>query len=465
MSIKALIASILASLSLFPSTKIPNKPQVSETPIDYNNAISAEDYEGYSFRILSRPNSVSDQYIENPSGDIVDDAIYKRNKQVEDLFNIQIISTASSKNGFETDAMNAILAGDDAYDAVFAHSSAAFSYAVQGAVLNINDISSIHTEKPWWSQSFVDSCTVNDKLYALAGDISLQDTSMASCMFFNKRIFDEVGYEFPYYLASEGKWTFDEFQKLAKHGVINISNGKITNPNNFCYGFVTNEWQSPITVLYAGGSRIYDKDDENILELTLNNSRTSEIFKNYFEFIDSDYNLLCTDEELNDYDLFYNGHAAFRDGFLADAQKLREMNDNFGIVPLPKFKDSDSYATIVSQDANLVVIPVTVSNPERTGNIMEALCAIGSRDVIPTFFDKISKTKFSVDEESREMLNIIKDSIVYDLGYMSVSPFSDIGHKLAISEDRDFLREYAKNESDSLQKLHQFNVYYGDSED
>ena len=81
--------------------------------------------------------------------------------------------------------------GSAAYDVIFAHSRAAFAYAVQGAGYNIHDIETIHMDMPWWSKNINDNCTVNGKLYVLDGDISLSGLSNSMCLLFNKRIFDE----------------------------------------------------------------------------------------------------------------------------------------------------------------------------------------------------------------------------------------------------------------------------------
>ena len=37
-------------------------------------------------------------------------------------------------------------------------------------------------------------------------------------MFFNKNLFDELGFDYPYELVKDGEWTFDEFAYLAKKG-------------------------------------------------------------------------------------------------------------------------------------------------------------------------------------------------------------------------------------------------------
>ena len=185
--------------------------------IDYEADLSTERFDGYNFRMLVRKGSMAQQYLEEDSEDLVESKVYQRNKLVEDRFGITITATESSGN-YETDALNAILAGDDAYDVIFPHSRAAFNYAVQGSVYNVHDIESIHLDKPWWFKDIVESCTVNGRLYVLDGDMNVGSLSSAMCLFFNKRIFDELGFDYPYDLVRDGEWTFDEFAYYAKKG-------------------------------------------------------------------------------------------------------------------------------------------------------------------------------------------------------------------------------------------------------
>lgn len=106
-------------------------------------------------------------------------------------------------------------------------------------------------------------------------------------------------------------------------------------------------------------------------------------------------------------------------------------------------------------------MPITTSDPERTGSIIEALCAIGSRDVVPAFYNVSLKTKYSRDTESEEMIDIIRDSIIYDIGYVSGGTFQSIGRDLARSTTHDFSSTYAASESIALSKLKDFNKAYG----
>lgn len=442
--------------------------QSSETDpdaeIDYESDLSTESYDGYEFRMLVRKGATKDQYFEEPPEDVVDDAIYRRNKQVEEKYGITITAAESSHNNYETDALNSILAGDDAYDIIFTHSRAAFAYAVQGAAYNVHEIETIHLDKPWWSQNIVESCTLNGRLYVLDGDISINGLSNAMCILFNKRIFDELGYDYPYELVRDGEWTFDEFAYLAKKGGDDLNGDGVMNPEDDQFGFTTSEWNGPINILYTGGQKIYDKNEEGRLELTLYSNKTVEIFDEFFSLMDNEACFLHFTEGNINYtgpDIFSSGRSMMSTGSLGSAKGLRNMDDDFGIIPYPKFDEDDEYATVINGAAPLIVIPITVSDVNRTGAIIEALCAYGSRDVVPAFYDVSLKTKYARDDESEEMMDIVRASIVYDIGYVAGGPLQSVGRDIAKTTTRDFASFYASKESSAQISVEEFNEDYG----
>lgn len=425
--------------------------------------IEIEDMDGYNFRIFTRKGMTSDQYNEDQTGDVINDAVYKRNETVKGLFNIDITAVESSSDDSSTVVLNNILAGDDEYDIILPHSRTAFQYATQrGALVNFLEVDTIDLSQDWWSQDIIDSCNVNNNLYVLDGDIQTHRLKYAFTMYFNKRIFDDLGLEYPYQMVKNGTWTFDEFSKLVKQGSKDLNGDGLLDQKSDQFGYYTRDWFGPIQVLYSGGQRIYSKDATGTPKLSLNSAKTIEIFSKFFELANSDNVFMQLDKErMADEDLFAAGRAMFADRDLGAAQELRSMDDEFGILPWPKFTQSDEYATVVNGHASLLIMPTTVEDYNKTGKVIEALCAIGNRDVIPAFYDVSLKTKFARDVESEEMIDIIKNSLIYDLGYVSGGTFQSAGYDLAHQTNPDFASYYAQNESLALSKLGEFLESYG----
>lgn len=434
--------------------------------IDYDADLSTKRFDGYEYRMFI-PKGNQDSYApEEEQSEIVTDAIYKRNKQIEEKYGITITTVEQSSNGYNSSGLNAILAGDDMCDIIFTHSRSAFIYAVQGAAYNINDIESIHTDKAWWYKDAVDTFDVNGYLYVIDGDIT-KSFGQAMALVFNKRIFDDLGFDYPYETVRDGDWTFDEFAYYVKKGGADLDGNGVIEPEYDQYGFWTGEWAAPINILYAGGQKIYDKNDEGLMELSLYSNKTVDIFDEFFSLMDNEACFVQFTEgkiNYNGEDPFKAGRVMITSGSLGSASGLRAMDDDFGIIPFPKFDSDDEYTTAINGAAPLVVIPITVSDIERTGAITEALCAYSAKDVIPGFYEKSLKTKYSRDDDSEEMMDIIKDSIIYDIGYLAGNSLESVGRDISKSGGTDFSSFYSARESSVKTQVNKFNEDYAHAE-
>ena len=465
--IMCLIIALVCAAAVMTSCKDEKKKGknsdiFTNADLSYLDHIEIEDMDGYNFRMLVRPGGgmMEDQYVESESGDIISNAVYRRNEMVKELFNIEITAVKSNATKAD-DALNTILAGDDQFDIILPHSRAAFSYAVQNTLVNFNDIKTIDMSKEWWSKDIIDSASINGYLYVLDGDIQTHRLEYAFAMYFNKRIFDELGLDYPYQMAIDGTWTFDAFSKLVKQGAKDLNGDGLMNPGDDQYGYYTWPAYGPIEVLYSGGQRIYAKNSKGVPELTLNSNKTVEIFSKYFALCKSEDVYLKPSAVSVKEDLFTAGRAMFADKDLGSAKGMRSMNDDFGILPWPKFSDNDEYKTVINGHASLLVMPITVKDPDKSGKIIEALCAVGNKNVIPAFYDVSLKTKFSRDYESEAMIDIIRNSLIYDLGYISGGTFQSCGSTLADLSNPDFASYYAANESRALSDLDNFLSSYG----
>jgi len=97
--------------------------------------------------------------------------------------------------------------------------------------------------------------------------------------------------------------------------------------------------------------------------------------------------------------------------------QMRAMEADFGIIPFPKADETqDRYLTRTGSAGWLKIPPTHALDPVRTSIIMEALAAESRNTTVPAFKETSLRTKFARDDESAEMINLIYDNIVLDLG-------------------------------------------------
>jgi len=98
--------------------------------------------------------------------------------------------------------------------------------------------------------------------------------------------------------------------------------------------------------------------------------------------------------------------------------ELRNFDCNFGILPNPKFDETQTeyYNEVHPWCSTAISIPTSSPDLERTGIILEALTGESYYTLLPAYYDISLKNKFMRDEESGQMLDLIFSTKCYDLG-------------------------------------------------
>ena len=90
---------------------------------------------------------------------------------------------------------------------------------------------------------------------------------------------------------------------------------------------------------------------------------------------------------------------------------------DYGIVPYPKLDDSqgDYYSGYTDR---YFFIPFNCPDKEYVGTILESMSAEGYRQVTPAYFEVALKNRYTKDETSKEMVDLIKKSMILDFAYV-----------------------------------------------
>ncbi len=90
------------------------------------------------------------------------------------------------------------------------------------------------------------------------------------------------------------------------------------------------------------------------------------------------------------------------------------MQDDFGIVPMPKYDaEQEQYYSKTDQYGLLFGVPVSASNLDRVGEIMEYMAWLSNDTVLPAYYEVNLKDKKIRDARASEMLDLIKNSRFY----------------------------------------------------
>jgi hypothetical protein len=384
------------------------------------------DYGGYEFKIwtsnwfnttLEGRQAPEEEQIGEP----INDALYIRDRLVEDKYNIKIAYSIHDPdpNNFASQASKSVKAGDNSFDfAMGDMMNVTKTLAQTGVICNFNEIPNVDLTKEWWSKYAIRDLTINGRFYFPTGDISARFPGSQVMMFFNKQMCADMGLEYPYQLVLEGKWTLDNFQNMIK-GKTRDLNGDGQFKREDSYGFLGNA--SGYNLFRSCGEAIVKVIDGNPA-FNVINERSISIMETLTGFMgNTDY--MYYESGFASYDeipMFKENRLIFLLQTGTNASLYRDMEADFGIIPLPKFDEAQSeyYAFCQAWGSAAVCVPQTNENIERTGMIIEALAAAGKYTSTPAAYDITLKRKYMRDDDSEKMLDIIVAGSCYDLAMM-----------------------------------------------
>ena len=390
-----------------------------------------KDYGGYEFAIIANDKSWSghwfsrDIYVEAENGDTIDDAVYYRNRAIEEKYNVKIKGAFSANQ--LNDAKKSIKAADDSYDVLSIPMQGCTSaLAQEGMLIDLKKAPYIDLEKPWWDQRANQQLSIGNRLLFSISDLLVIDKDALFIFLFSKDVIQEHDLEDPYQIVREGKWTVDKMWEMGKTVTQDLNGDGIMDDSDK-YALVTQTHCMHGNVVGAGHF-VITKDENDMPILNITDPIIEESYSKWIEIINDRTNSIVAQDWQHKYtgdtiwdqqlDMLMEKRALWLYTGMNRVTMLREAECNFGILPDPKHSESQGeyYNAVYAGCTTAISIPVTASDIERTGIVLEALTAESYYTLRPAYYDISLKSKLMRDDESGEMLDLIFATRCYDLG-------------------------------------------------
>ena len=325
-------------------------------------------------------------YVEEQTGDIVDDAIFNRNQQVCERLNVnfdffEIPGAWANRDSFNQTIQSSILAGDGAYDILAGYSMCIASISASGLLQDLASTEYLDFDQPWWSDSLIE---MSQGVYSdLDGDGK-------------KSTGDRFGTVLPYIYI-------DAFYFSSGLNTTNIVKGV-----------------PQISADYSG-ERV-----QNLLEYLCG------------QMHNTDDNYLAPDT-IDERNTFMHGNTLFGIHNLNFAKgNLRDVNFDYGILPMPKYDEAQSeYCTITGFPYSLYSIPLDAPDADMSSAVLEAMASASYREVSPALFEVAMKVKYTTDDDSARMYDLIRETIMFDFGRVFTDNLDSLTYGLFRNAVRD----------------------------
>ncbi len=403
-------------------------PEDAETKPDQLATLERVDFGGADYTLLCREEKEYEMFAEAEIGEPVNDAVYKRNQRVSEYYNINFATHAipgvsKHRDSFLTHVRNSVLGADKAYDAIAAHLTFFATAAMEGHLMNLYNLDGMDLANPWWASGFVDSNTVNGKLYLTTGDLAFSMYESLYAVFFSKQLAEDHSLPDLYALVDDGGWTMEklgEYSKLVSRDV----NGDSKFDNADSYGLITNHHCARV-FLTTLDLPIMARNSEDTYDFVFENDRTFNAYEMVYNLLynSGDSVFLSKPAEDTDYTemlaMFADNRALFYTGTFEYTSQMRVMDMEFGIIPFPKYDENqEDYITHAYGGTSVISVPAVVKDEVMSAMILEALSAESGATTIPAFYDNVLQTKFVRDDNSARMLEMIANNVYFDFGYI-----------------------------------------------
>ena len=379
------------------------------------------DFGGINFNIVYPTWSmyVSYYFAEEEIGDQMNDAIFRRTRNVEERFNITIVPIAPGYIGtIAPTVQRSVRAGSDDYHMALTHCiDGVVPLATGGYVWDWNRMPIVNFEKPWWNQRMNETMSIEGALLTAVSDFIIFDPNV---IYFNKRMAVDYDLGDIYQLVHDGIWTWEKLTQLARVVSRDLDGNGIFDENDQ-FGFVTHVGWMMDSALQAANIFITRIGDDGVPVANLNHERFGRLVTTLHELLwVGDQTFIGSWDANNLDDVFESqvpmssDRVLFHVDPLSAGKRYRAFEVEFGILPFPKLDVYQEEYLSLSWNG-FMMIPNTADG-EFVGAVSEALAAESHRLTVPAYQDVLLTSKIARDEESAYMLDIIFAGAVYDFG-------------------------------------------------
>ena len=400
----------------------------------------------------------------------VNDAVYERNKAVEERLNVTIVSVAeASNNAYDVveKAAKAVRANLDDYDVLASSCYVATNESLNSTFADMRKSLYIDFDQPWWSQGFNEVMEYQGAQFCGLSSALLSQYRFAFVTLFNKDLFTDVGQPFLYEAVENGTWTLDKQISLVPLFHQDNGNG-VQDEEEDIFGFVSCDYVSTDPYWSSCMVDIIKKNGDGDYEFVFDSGKlhgvAEKVLRLFYETADGTYDYKMDGENMEQIkirDMFAKGNAAMATIRIMELESdvMRGMKDEFGVVPMPKYdEDQKEYRTLLHDAFTVISILKTVDGErlDEVGAVLEAMASVSYKTVRPAYYETTLRTKIAQDPQSAEMFDIIIDNIYMDAGILYTIPlntFHDKFRRIIGSKNNTVTSDYKTMESQTTRSL------------
>ena len=389
------------------------------------------DYEGAEIHFLI-PN-VESYYLEwdpdTKEPTTLESKILLRNTEIERELGVDLIFHKESNSAYPDKIVEDALSAFPTYDIISGNlrEGGRASLLAYYRDLNGGDLTYLNLDRPYWNQSVNETVRTNDRQYVIMGDINLSMWDRTHVVFFNRtdlpsyaNMTEDAFYE----MVSDGGWTYQSFYEMVKDVKVDDEDGTFGNNSDYIGLTSIVHMEASDGFFFAWDLNLTQKDEITEAHTIVTGNerqRVIDAFGKLTQLYMSEGAILHSEGTTGggvNTQLFTSGHALFMIDVIAhnasDLSIKRDMEDGFGIVPLPKYDSlQQEYYTGVNDYANAINVMDNGRDGGMISAVLELMAHKSYNDVRPYYVKSVLKAR-TLSKGASDMFDIIMAGVRFD---------------------------------------------------
>ncbi len=367
------------------------------------------------------------------NGGSILDAVYERNLTVENQLGVKLGFVEESDDGAAASKVRSLVsAGDRSVDIFTMASYLAVADAITGIYLDLNRVEYVDTSKHYWSQDYntVTTFTSSNMQFLATSPAALSMFRLAYLTIFNADLMKERSMPNLYDVVDNGEWTLDYQYSLTNDVWVDTDGDGSRSEEDF-YGHISGDTITVDTYPTACNIHVIIRDEngewsfnpdelQNTVTMAEKVSRLLNSAGTY-KYKGSINDSVGVNSIIKKFSNESGLMATVQ--FLSIEMSIESLADlAYGIVPMPKLSvEQKNYHTYVQDQVTAFGISAAIGDEDRqavVGAVMEAIAYYSNEIVRPAYYDSSLSLRFMQDPRSRDMLDIMFETVSFDYGYL-----------------------------------------------
>lgn len=382
---------------------------------DLDDGVPEMNLNGYEF-VIADAYHYEQPNMEPGSSDLTD-AVLERNKTIEKRFNCKITYQYYEPTGFYNEVYPILMSGEKLADVMIPTLFNYGKFAVADYLGDLGELPYLKLDEEYWIDLYNDAAVSPDGKRLGASSYMANPYQYCFGLYFNKRLISELNLQNPYDLLAEGKWNWENFGQLLDNAMKDVDNNAVFDGKDI-YS-ITGGLDGGITAFFMANGQHMFKMEDNLVKYAMTDEGvipTLTTLKDMFSAPGCYYygggdSQLCTQ-------MFMDGQVTFFMNLMNRGDRLRDMKDDYGFLPIPMGPNVDQFYSPIDHNTPIICVPSTgIDNPEATGAILQAMACASYKEK-DIWEEEVAGLYYRDDESFVNLTEHVLPSMTFDPVFM-----------------------------------------------